>query len=684
MRRSNPVPPRTILLLASLGAAALGYASCTDDHAVSGSSSSGTGSGASSSASMTTGSLASGTGGGPACIPGLQAITVTPANGIAEIKLDGKDPAALVPFKATGTVDGQSVDIPPIDLAWSVTRDDATPPGNIAAGVLSPFPSAGGTVHVHAMDGCGIVGTTDVHFTLEVTVGSPNGDWGGPVVTGNPSPKIVYPSDKTVFPRNIYRTLFQWQTAGFSQFRLTFDGPSSHVTVYTNGSHALCASKNPAAGCWEVDELDWSFIAGSNAGANASWRVDALDTSTTPPTVRSSAPISIGFSKQDVEGAIFYWSTTSAGVRRGRISQTNPEDYISGKPGTTYPNGDKVQCVACHVVSRDGKYLAAPVQSSQTKSLWITEVTAQAPPTPLVTDIEETDGHGFASISPDDEHVVVSYKGKMWTVSRATGAFESDLVTGTLKGTQPDWSPKNDEVLFATGDGDAPGASSLARIPYTNGTWGAAVAFLAPPPNKSNLFPMFSPTADWIAFAQGKGGHGDPTAQLHVIASQGTSSIELLNANRVTNNSMTTGQYQNSQPTWAPPGDYDWIAFNTQRPYGVVSPQGTQQIWVAAVDLKKAEQGEDPSFPAFRVPFQGLNENNHRAFWTLDVVDGSGGGGGQGGAGGAGGSTSSGGCSMILDEGQTCDPLNDCCQTGLLCDTVDSGVTYTCRNVVPS
>ena len=43
------------------------------------------------------------------------------------------------------------------------------------------------------------------------------------------------------------------------------------------------------------------------------------------------------------------------------------------------------------------------------------------------------------------------------------------------------------------------------------------------------------------------------------------------------------------------------------------------QIWVAAVDKSKAASGADPSYPAFRFAFQNLNENNHRAYWTLDV-----------------------------------------------------------------
>ncbi|WP_437325660.1 hypothetical protein [Sorangium sp. So ce381] len=105
------------------------------------------------------------------------------------------------------------------------------------------------------------------------------------------------------------------------------------------------------------------------------WTVDALDTSTTPATVLRSAAIEIGFSRQDVKGAIFYWSTTSAGVRRGKIPRRTPENHIVGKPPTTYSDGDKVKCVACRVVSRDGKYMAAPVSADSGNSLWILGVT---------------------------------------------------------------------------------------------------------------------------------------------------------------------------------------------------------------------------------------------------------------------------------------------------------------------
>src|SRR4029453_8261110 len=104
---------------------------------------------------------------------------------------------------------------------------------------------------------------------------------------------------------------------------------------------------------------------------------------------------------------------------------------------------DEVRCVACHVVSRDGKYMAAPVQAGSGGSLWLMEVTRAAPPTPMVKKGANTGGHGFATISPADGTVVAAWGGKMWMVDRATGAPKGDITVGGAGATHPDWSPDN-------------------------------------------------------------------------------------------------------------------------------------------------------------------------------------------------------------------------------------------------
>ncbi len=72
------------------------------------------------------------------------------------------------------------------------------------------------------------------------TIGTPTdpGAWGGTPVIDAKAPAIVYPSDQTRFPRNIYRTLFQWRRRGYDAVPPDVQGPGTTVTVYTDGEHA--------------------------------------------------------------------------------------------------------------------------------------------------------------------------------------------------------------------------------------------------------------------------------------------------------------------------------------------------------------------------------------------------------------------------------------------------------------
>ena len=66
---------------------------------------------------------------------------------------------------------------------------------------------------------------------------------------------------------------------------------------------------------------------------------------------------------------------------------------------------------------------------------------------------------------------------------------------------------------------------------------------------------------------------------------------------------------------------------SSKRDFGVrrvnsVDAEGakTPQIWMAPFFTARAAAHQDPTTPAFRMPFQNLTSNNHIAQWTERVV----------------------------------------------------------------
>ncbi len=564
--------------------------------------------------------LDGGEGGSGECFEGLTGIEVTPAG--ETVTLDGSTPAPIQ-FSATGEFGDRSEDLDAASLGWSATRDDDTPPGTIDAGLYQPADDAGGVVTITASDGCGVSGSASVTFLVDVSIGEP-GDpdaWAGDVETGaEDAPTLVYPSHETRFPRNLFRQLFQWRDeVGAVEHRLVFEGEFGTVEVYTDGLHDDCEGADDA-GCWEAGENAWSFIASSHAGKTVEVVVDTLDES---GSILRSEPITLGFSRQDVEGAIFYWSTDYEGVRRGRISASEPEEYIGGDPETVYSDPeDEVTCVACHTVSYDGQYMAAPTSSDETGkyNVWITEITADAPPLRRTAPVDlDTKRSTFASISPNNRYVAVSYE-DIYLMDLETGDLIEEVPIAD-EGTMPHWSPDGRYLAYTNVDGRYPSDSdaSIARIAFHGeGDWGEEEVLTDS--ELTDLWPMYAPDGRFIAFGRGDGGRLDESAQIFIMDNEGGQEVELINANRVVNSELTDGQHQNAMPTWAPPGDLHWVAFHSQRDYGLVAEE-PKQIWVAAIDASKFGTGEDPSYPAFRIPFQGLDEANHRAFWSLDIRD---------------------------------------------------------------
>ena len=565
----------------------------------------------------------------PTCPAGLQSIAISPADGTVHVAAGSS--TTTVQLSATGTVSGGGTQDLSGALAWTVSRTDDSPPGSISqSGLFTSAPSVGGVTTVTAS--CqGISGSTTVTVILDGAVftsgdGGTPGDFGGTVVDRDPthSPVIVYPSHQTRFPRNIYKVLFQWTKKGNTQFRVNFTGPFSTTQVYTDGQNTQCTAAAATAGCWESPLPAWSAIAGSNAGHPVTVTVDGIASGN--PNVYRSAPITIAFSRRDVRGAIFYWSTTAAGIRRANVSDAIPEPYEVAKPlPTRLDDGSLVKCVACHTVSRSGQRIIAYTQTSTATGEFTYDVQPAPPPTPLVTTQIGT-ARAFGTFAPDDSRVVATVGNVMAEFDAVTG-MKIGANLPVPAGTNPDWSPTGQLLAYSDKGGDSPGGANLSLLSRTvTGTW-ATPRVLVPAAGLTNLFPSFTSDGQYIAYSRGKGGHGDKSLQLWLAQMDGgTPPMELVAANRVVSSALTNGQFENNMPTWAPAGDLEWVAFNSLRPYGVVLPGGgTQQIWVAAVDRARMvpgtspDGGIDPSYPAFRFAFQDLNENNHRAFWTLDV-----------------------------------------------------------------
>jgi hypothetical protein len=557
-----------------------------------------------------------GTGGidGGTTIPGWQSIDVTPTT--TTIELDDLTAMETVTLTATGHFeDGDTRDITDL-VTWGV---DNPAPGDFtgAPGVWQTSNTAGGAVTVEARSGT-ITGTAGIEVVFRPTINDPTfppppgadglfGD-GTPVVTGDPvsSPLIVYPANEVMFPINVYRILFQYNLGtGTDVYRVRFESEFLDMKVYTVGDR------------WQADELTWTFLAATNAGAKVKMTVAGVN-SADPTTIYESEPIDVYFSRSAVEGAIYYWSTSAEGVMKGVLSEPAPTKFYSTPPSTT--------CVACHTVSRDGKRMAVGYDGEDLQEISVPERDVLIPAGRYEM--------GWSTFSPDGSLLLIASKGVLTLIDSDTGdpVGPNNGVLEVTGVSHPDWSPLGDYVAVASCVKSDKNKDleecSIGRIPYNGGSWGALeVIVQAEPPDASgspnNFFPKYSPDGRWIAYVYAIAKSKDqPTAQLRIVPGDGGTPIELTKATERVGPLDGVADTGSSMPTWAPsthPGT-QWLAFSSIRDYGkVLLGDKADQLWVVALDLEKAEIGNDPSFASFWLPLQDVNERNHRAFWAHDA-----------------------------------------------------------------
>jgi hypothetical protein len=601
------------------------------------------------------------------------------------------------------------------------------------AGLFSTSNKAGGSVRVTATyRGLSATATITVHYSVEITSGAIMAGAAAAlfdptnktvVTTGADVPSLVYPVNDTMFPQNIYRVLFQWRGHSKPLFQLEFSSPVLRVSAYTDGVHATCAQAQTGGSCWESSVESWTALAASNAGESVSLKIRALDSATAPTTIYESPSYTLHFSQHDVPGAIYYWSTTVAGVRRGTMGDQGPTNFLT-------PAQTNNKCVACHTLSKNGKLLAADIGG---ESLGVVKVTPDVPPPVNFGPIgmpATNYASAWATFDPSAKYVVQSKNGAMTLRDSTSGAsvgVNNGLISlGTSEySVQPDWALDGKHIVFAGSNAaknatkDRAGGPLLQWIGTTISD--SAVAFGSVEtlqPALMNVlygYPMFNPTSEYIAFVKGKAIEKDLTDQIWLMkaATGNVTPLNLSRANTLVGDGKAPAMgIENNMPTWAPSTgpDVQWVAFASKRDYGFVlcSPTGStaaacattskigsgkQQIWIAAIDVTKLGGSEDPSYPAFRVPFMELTEDCHRPFWALDALkdDGNAGAGGSGtagssgngGAGSAGTSAGAGGGGGMGGTAACVDLHGDCsagvCCSGLECTPDANGDVFTCE-----
>jgi hypothetical protein len=421
-------------------------------------------------------------------------------------------------------------------------------------------------------------------------------------------PAIVYPSHETMFPMNVSHIRHDWTAGGTNDlFRLVFDGPKTKVTIYTTKKD------------WEPTDEQWDWIAESNRGGTVKLTVTGL-VSASPTTAYTSKSIDELFSVAEVPGAIYYWSTGSAGVMRALISESTPQKFYTDPTAA-----DKGTCVACHTVSRDGKRLQVGYGGEKLKEVGIPDRNAIVPATG-----NPDRAVGWTTFSPDGKLLLVASGGVLTLIDADTGATvgaNNGIVSlGTQKATHPDWSGLGDQVVVSlspqVGNKDMK-TGSIALIPYNNGAWGTPnVIVQSASSDDNNFFPAFSPDNKWIVYVNATGGSKDQvTSHLRIVPVAGGTPKDLVRLNQRVNNADGVTNIGNSMPRWAPstkPGVF-WLAFSSVRAYSILRPASdkSDQIWIGAVDTNLA----DPSYSAFWAPFQAMPEGNHRPFWAVVAGD---------------------------------------------------------------
>jgi hypothetical protein len=469
---------------------------------------------------------------------------------------------------------------------------------------------------------------------------------------GADSARIVYPYDKTVFPRGTEGPLLMW------------DGVDPASAVYLK----IHSSAFDYEGCLKptgVNQLQVPANVWESAGDQTGGKADPFMVELTVLVggkARGPLRQSWTIAKASFKGSVYYnsYSSLLPGAPGGKVFRIPPKGKAEGYLVT--------ECNGCHSLSADGSRMVSQTLAMGGRSYDVSSGSPRSLPAPTNT--------GFAAMYPDGSRYLVGngsvVVGRMAIASPVdvvtpAGLYETDsgrklasegLPTGAL---MPSFSPDGSLLVF----NDAMrGAAALAVASFDDKTnrFGSPRELVRSDGGMRPGWPFLLPDnggvvyvkTDGIDFSGNGAGVGIP-GLTQIIAPYSELFMADVKSGKSTIMARAMG-YESADaaaqgksylpfpddtkksyfPTISPvaAGGYVWVFFDSLRHYGNMGMQ--RQLWGTAIELSpKGDYSVDRSAPAFYLPGQEFGTGNHRAFTALDP------------------------CKEV---GQSCESGTDCCE----------------------
>jgi hypothetical protein len=444
-------------------------------------------------------------------------------------------------------------------------------------------------------------------------------------------PVIVYPLDGATHPINSADITFQWRRApGAAQtaFRIRLQRLNGDVFEFfvPCDQSGFPGPAMPTECAYHLPPGAWIDAATTARGETLTVDLAGADP-THPGTYSLSAPIALSFSPEDVQGGIYYWSSSITGTERLLFGARGPTSYIP-HPGTT--------CGGCHAVSRDGSTIAWEQGDTGKGVLWVASTAAADKPN--FTPATKHDC-GIQAVSHDGTRVLVSFSGMLLLRDAKTGVqigagVDETQLGMTFHAFHPEWSPDDQRIavtVSANGDSDwAVRTGAIGVLPFNGGQFGP-VDILVPTGTTAgtdfNFYPTWSPDGRYIAFATGKVGmptamppetsYDQVTARLRLVDVTTKAIYELQSASGPAGSTSTW-------PKFAPftQSGLMFLTFNSKLDYGLFLPNnagGVPQLWMTVIDPSNLQPGTDPSRPPVWLPFQDFKQKNYGSDWAMAI-----------------------------------------------------------------